>query len=224
MTKKTEIYYIENAGTDDCFANLCSDMDKEMWRFGTPTPTYGWLVEDPNQFWWANMIGNRWHEVVFQNVQDKLEKMVPHVKNYIFKLINSQAIGKTPGLDGSIHVDHDFEFNERGDGYMTACYFPNKEWEPEWGGELQFFDKDTGEIIASFFPMPNSCVIFDSNIPHRGLAPRGVNKLRKAVTMKLQVHKMWDVSDSLNFTPVSEKSLDEIRGAIGNSEIGNEQG
>lgn len=205
MNKKPlEIFFIDNAASADVFSNLAGDLNKEVWKFGTPEPTYGWEVEDPKSFWWCDLIKNRWHEVLFQHLIDRLEVVEPRVKNYVFKLINAQGIGKTFGLDGSIHTDHNFEFNEDGDGFMTFCYFPNQEWEAEWGGELQFFDEH-GNIIASYYPMPNTCVVFDSNLTHRGLAPsRDCTKLRKAITLKAQVSKFWDTDRSVVFKSVDQ--------------------
>lgn len=198
----SEIIYVDNAGSQDAFANIDSDLNKECWRYGTLAATYGWQIEDPKPMFWADFVKNRWHEVVFQNVLDKLETIDPKYKNYVFKLINSQAGGRVFGMDGSIHVDHEFEFNDDGDGFMTFCYFPNKEWEPEWGGELQFFGEN-GEIIASFLPKPNTCIVFDSNIPHRGLAPtKSCDKIRRYVSMKVQVHKMWNTTSSVNFRDI----------------------
>lgn len=209
-SKKLEIFYIENAVSQDAFANLSSDLDKEVWSYGVPEPTYGWGVEDTKNMWWCDLIKNRWHEVVYQNIIDKLETIDPNIKNYIFKIINAQAGGRTFGLDGSIHIDHDFKFNNDGDGFMTFCWFPNKEWEPEWGGELQFFDEN-GNIIASYLPMPNTCIVFDSNIPHRGLAPtRDCDKLRKYVSIKVQVHKMWNTTTSVEFKDIQRLSNGDI--------------
>lgn len=206
--KPLEIFYIENAASQDVFANLSSDLDKETWRFGTPDPTYGWDVEDTKKFWWCDLIKNRWHEVLFQEIIDRLEVVEPNVKNYIFKLINAQGFGKTYGLDGSIHVDHDFQFNDDGDGFMTFCYFPNKEWEVEWGGELQFFDEN-GNVIATYYPMPNTCIAFDSNLAHRGLGPsRDCTELRKVITFKAQVSKMWDITNSVSFKGVQSGDND----------------
>lgn len=204
-----EIIYVPNAGIQDTFANICSDLDKEMWRFGTTAATYGWDVEDPKPLFWADFIKNRWHEVLLHNIIDRLEAIDPKYKNYVFKIINAQAGGRVFGQDGSIHVDHNFEFNSDGDGFMTFCFFPNKEWETEWGGELQFFN-DEGQIIASFSPLPNTCVVFDSNIPHRGLAPtRDCTKFRKYISLKLQVHKMWNTTGSVNFRDIEQLEGDQ---------------
>jgi hypothetical protein len=201
MDKKVkEIYYLQNVAAIDVAGNLASEMDKEIWQYGVMTPTYGWTIEDPKPMWWCDFVKNRWHEALYRNIIDCLEQINPVTKNYIFKMINAQAGGRTYGIDGSIHIDHDFEFNQDGDGFMTFLYFAHTEWEAEWGGEVQFFG-DNGEIIASYTPMPNTCIVFDSNIPHRGLAPvRDCTKLRKHVSIKVQAHKMWSVTDSLEFT------------------------
>ena len=204
-----EIIYVSNASVQDTFANISSDLDKEVWRFGTTSATYGWDIEDPKPLFWCDFIKNRWHEILMHNVIDRLEQIDPKYKNYVFKLINAQAGGRVFGLDGSIHVDHDFEFNLDGDGFMTFCFFPNKEWQAEWGGELQFFN-DEGQIIASFSPQPNTCVVFDSNIPHRGLAPtRDCQNFRKYVSLKVQVHKMWNTTGSVNFKDIEKLEGDQ---------------
>ena len=90
-----------------------------------------------------------------------------------------------------IHTDKDFIWNDMGDGFMTLCFFPNKEWSPEWGGEFQFFDEN-GNVIATYYPMPNTCIVFDSDIPHRGLGPsRDCKKLRQYISFKTFVSKRW---------------------------------
>ena len=200
MDKKAkEIFYLQNVASTDTFANIAGDMDKEIWQYSVMTPTYGWGVEDPKPMWWCDFVKHRWHEALYRNIVDALERVSPETRNYNFKMINAQAGGRTHGMDGSIHVDHEFEYSQDGDGYMTFLYFANQEWESEWGGEVQFFGNN-GEIIASYTPMPNTCIVFDSNIPHRGLAPvRECIKLRKHVSLKVQAHKMWGVADSLQF-------------------------
>lgn len=203
MDRKLEIYHITDAAELDVFSNLSGDLDRDIWKFGVAEPTYAWDVEDPKPKWWCDLVKNRWHETLMHNIVDKLEKLDPNVKNYVFKLINAQGGARTHGQDGSIHVDHDFEFTEEGYGYMTFCYFPHKEWDAEWGGEIQFFDSE-GNIAAAYLPMPNTAIAFDSNIPHRGLAPtKDCPTFRKFVTLKLQVHKSW-ATEEVNFSEVKK--------------------
>ena len=195
-TKSLEIYFLDNVAASDTFANISSDLDGDIWKYGVMTPYIGAEVEDDTKFWYADMLKNRWQELLFQEIIDKLELVNPHIKNYQFKSLDVKAGGKTAGMNGEPHIDRTFNFNVEGDGYMTFCYFPNKEWKDEWGGELQFFDAD-GEVIASFLPKPNTCVVFDSNIPHRGLGPNaGSDVLRKFITYKTFVHKRWNLTDS----------------------------
>lgn len=198
-----QIYFLENVAKSDTFANISADLDKDIWQYGVIPPPVGGEVEDTTKFWYSDMLKNRWQEVLFQEIVDKLETVDPTTKNYRFKSLDVKAGGKTFGLDGSIHIDRTFQYNVEGDGYMTFCFFPNQEWEPEWGGELQFFD-DGGNIIASYLPMPNTCVVFDSNIPHRGLAPtRDCRNLRKYISFKTFVHKGW------NTTPAEFKDINQ---------------
>jgi hypothetical protein len=192
MTDKLpEIFYLEKVAQQDVFTNLVSDLKKDVWQYGVTTiNAAGFGVEDDAKFWNFSMVSNRWNEVLFQDIVDKLELLEPRTKNYNFKSLDVVAGGKTFGLDGNIHIDREFEFSSKGDGYMTFCYFPNEEWHPEWGGELQFFDQ-AGNVIASYYPMPDTCIVFDSNIPHRGLAPsRNCTEPRKFISFKVFVNKM----------------------------------
>jgi hypothetical protein len=199
-TRPLEIIFVGNAARQDTYDNVSADLDKDIWSYGVmPPKATGFEVEDTAKFWYADFSKNRWNEVLLQDIIDRLEVVAPHTKEYNFKSLSVQAGGKTFGLDGNIHIDKDFDYNSDGDGYMTICYFPQKEWEAEWGGELQFFDDD-GNIIATYYPSPNSCVVFDSNIPHRGLAPtRDCDKLRKFVSFKTFVHK-GSLSTDATFT------------------------
>jgi Rps23 Pro-64 3,4-dihydroxylase Tpa1-like proline 4-hydroxylase len=189
--KPLEIIYLENVARSDTFANVVGDVNMPGWSFGRMTDE----SEDKNTanlFWQQSMQRSNWcTEVLWYEILVRLEEVAPSTKNYQFKVSSVVCGGKTFGQDGSIHTDKDFEFNEEGDGYMTVCFFPNEEWNAEWGGEFQFFN-DTGDVIATYYPKPNTCLVFDSNIPHRGLAPtRHCNRLRKCLTYKTFVHKQW---------------------------------
>jgi hypothetical protein len=190
--RELEIYFLDNVAASDTFANISSDLDGDIWKYGVMPPYIGAEVEDDSKFWYADMLKNRWQDLLFQEIIDKLEFVNPHIKKYQFKSMDVKAGGKTDGMNGEVHIDRTFNYNVEGDGYMTFCYFPNKEWKDEWGGELQFFDAD-GDVIASFFPKPNTCIVFDSNIPHQGFGPTpGSNVLRKFITYKTFVHKNWN--------------------------------
>jgi 2OG-Fe(II) oxygenase superfamily len=189
--KPLEIFYLENVARSDTFANVVGDTDKPGWEFGRMTDE----TEDKNtaiMFWTQSMQRSHWcTEVLWYEILAKLEEVAPSTTNYQFKVKSVVCGGKTFGQDGGIHTDVDFQFSEEGDGWMTVCFFPNEEWNAEWGGEFQFFN-DEGDVIATYYPKPNTCLVFDSNIPHRGLAPiRTCNRLRKCLTYKTFVHKQW---------------------------------
>jgi hypothetical protein len=187
----SEIFYLENVLRNDTFVNIVAELKKPIWQYGRVTNPDVW-DEDTTMFWQADltlyhMVG----EQAFYEIINKLNELEPSTKKYQFKLYSAIAGGKTFGLDGGIHTDKEVEFNDMGDGFMTFCFFPNQEWNPEWGGEFQFFDQ-AGNVIATYYPMPNTCLVFDSNIPHRGLAPnRDCKKLRTYLSFKTFVSKKW---------------------------------
>lgn len=189
--KSKEIFYLTDVLRVDTFNNVCAELDNPIWQFGRVTNPEVW-DEDTNIFWQAELSLNHLiSDVAFYEIQNKLTQLSPETANYQFKMYHAIAGGKTFGLDGGIHTDKEIDFNDMGDGFMTFCFFPNREWNPEWGGEFQFFD-DNGNVIATYYPMPNTCLVFDSNIPHRGLSPsRDCKKLRKYISYKTFVSKKW---------------------------------
>ena len=189
MARPLEIIYMENVARPDTWANVISDTNQGIWEYGRKTDEDD---TDGNVFWQANMARSHWcAEVLWYEILVKLAETAPATEKYNFKVTEVVCGGKTFSQDGSIHTDKDFQFNEEGDGFMTVCFFPNEEWNPEWGGEFQFFN-DSGDVIATYYPKPNTCLVFDSNIPHRGLAPtRKCQQLRKCLTYKTFVHKQW---------------------------------
>ncbi len=199
MNKRpAEIFYLENVLREDTFANIVSELRKPIWQYGRVTNPDAW-DEDTTTFWQADLsMYNLVGEQAFFEIISKLNEADPNTQQYQFKLYSAIAGGKTFGLDGGIHTDKDVDFNDMGDGFMTFCFFPNREWNPEWGGEFQFFDEE-GNVIATYYPMPNTCLVFDSNIPHRGLGPnRDCKKLRVYLSFKTFVSKKWYLDNNRN--------------------------
>lgn len=56
------------------------------------------------------------------------------------------------------------------DDSVTALFYPNPEWVPEYGGETIFYD-DTGEIADAVAPAPGRLCIFHGCIQHKGSPP-----------------------------------------------------
>lgn len=198
MNRQLEIFYLDNVLRFDTFANIKGELEKPIWQFGRVTNPDAW-DEDTTVFWQADLtLTNIVADVAFYEIINRLNELDPNTAKWQFKLYSAIAGGKTFGLDGGIHTDKDVEFNDMGDGFMTFCFFPNEEWNPEWGGEFQFFDQ-AGNVIATYYPMPNTCLVFDSNIPHRGLAPnRDCKKLRQYISYKTFVSKKWYLDQQNN--------------------------
>lgn len=53
---------------------------------------------------------------------------------------------------------------------VSVIFFVNRQWEPDWGGELIFFDGNH-EARACVTPQPGRAVIFSNNILHRPNLP-----------------------------------------------------
>lgn len=190
MHKTPEIFFIENATQPYIFENICNEFETlDSWRWQKPCPhDKPFDIEDDTFFWITDIKKNNWSEPIFLDIIEQLNILDPNTKNYNFKLNWAYGAAKTQGLDGTIHVDKQFEFNEQNEGYMTFVYYPMKEWNVEWGGELQFFD-DKGNIVTTFIPKPNTAIIFDSNLMHRSLAPRKKDIVKHFITYKTFVNK-----------------------------------
>ena len=69
-------------------------------------------------------------------------------------------------------------------GGMTAIYFANDEWQPDWQGELVFYDK-AGEPYFVVAPKPGRLCLFTGEIVHRGGVPSPLcRKQRLTVVLK----------------------------------------
>ena len=94
-------------------------------------------------------------EIVFQNT-DKEKKLTlsdVYVNFYSFS---------TPT---GIHVDSTKQ------GNLTALFFPNLEWNPQWGGEILFYEDSLLSVKEAICFIPNRLILFDSSIPHCAKQP-----------------------------------------------------
>ena len=49
---------------------------------------------------------------------------------------------------------------------LVALYYVNITWNPEWGGETLFYEKDRKTIKLASPYVPNRLMIFDGKVPH----------------------------------------------------------
>lgn len=69
--------------------------------------------------------------------------------------------GKNSFLD--IHVDYNLHPIERKQRRLNLILFLNSEWEQNWGGALEFWNKDVSACDQSILPIFNRCVLFECN-------------------------------------------------------------
>lgn len=85
------------------------------------------------------------------------------------------------GPRGHLDVHVDFNYIEERDLHRRAniLVYMNKNWKPEWGGNIELWDKDVKKCHHSFSPIFNRCVVFATNeISYHGVTavkcPEGV--------------------------------------------------
>lgn len=122
---------------------------------------------------------------------EKSPKTISSVYNFIIKELvqssfNLESIalnGQSLGQNGTTHIDSYYNT-----GYRTLMVFINHKWQKEWGGEFQLLENNNNKakIIKTIEYVPGRIIIFDGNIPHRGLAPTVPYIVRKSLIFRLK--------------------------------------
>jgi Rps23 Pro-64 3,4-dihydroxylase Tpa1-like proline 4-hydroxylase len=82
----------------------------------------------------------------------------------------------------SYYLHRDCAAHER---HVTALYYANLEWQPDWGGETIYFNDDEDAELA-ITPRPGRLVIARGAILHRGSVPtRSCHEERYTLAYKL---------------------------------------
>jgi len=77
-----------------------------------------------------------------------------------------------PGGRLDVHLDFNYIEERKLHRRLNLLIYLNPKWSPEWGGQIQLWDKDVEHCAASFDPVFNRCVIFEtSNISFHGVVP-----------------------------------------------------
>lgn len=155
-----QVYRVENFLTEkevESFDHFCGHYVWEMDGFSHTTE---------KMFWKKDMWESKWGKClpIEETFRSKLEQLF-NIKLETERLyLNGQAHGQC----GSIHSDL-LEDSDPNAQYITAVYYVNKQWSPEFGGFTVVIDKN--QLMHIVYPKPNSIVIFDSGLPHVGLEP-----------------------------------------------------
>lgn len=126
-------------------------------------------------FWGKNLYGRGSDEMknmILTRIQDNTNKK--------FKIIHAYVNGQTYGLDGTFHQD-----TPQDNVYSLVIYISGitKDNISEIGGYTEFIRDNKIERVE---PYKGRAVIFNSNIFHRGLAPKVKHILRKSVAVILE--------------------------------------
>jgi Rps23 Pro-64 3,4-dihydroxylase Tpa1-like proline 4-hydroxylase len=70
-----------------------------------------------------------------------------------------------------VHVDFNFIEDRQLHRRLNILIYFNKDWKPEWGGNIELWDEDVKVCRRSFLPVFNRCVVFETNeISYHGVA------------------------------------------------------
>lgn len=80
-----------------------------------------------------------------------------------------------PGGKLDVHVDFNFIAERQLYRRLNLLLYLNARWETSWGGQFQLWDKDVKICSATFDPVLNRCIIFEtSDISYHGVVPVGL--------------------------------------------------
>jgi hypothetical protein len=83
-------------------------------------------------------------------------------------LADSELIGGGMHVTGprgrlDVHVDFNTITDRQLHRRLNILVYLNKNWNPQWGGNLELWDKDMKTCVQSFSPDFNRCVVFETN-------------------------------------------------------------
>ncbi len=97
-----------------------------------------------------------------------------------------------------VHVDFNYIEDRQLHRRLNILIYFNKEWRPEWGGNIELWDKDVQNCVHSFSPIFNRCVVFETNeISYHGVTsvncpPNTARKSFAAYYYTKEAPQGWD--------------------------------
>ena len=91
-----------------------------------------------------------------------------------------------------VHADFNRHREMRLDRRLNLLVYMNPDWQPEWGGELELWDRDMSRCAQRVQPVGGRCVIFSTSEtsfhghPHPLACPEGVS--RRSLAMYYYTH------------------------------------
>lgn len=62
----------------------------------------------------------------------------------------------------AIHADYNYHPQTKLDRRLNVILYLNKNWDPSWGGQLEFWDQDMTKCVQSIDPFYNRLVVFST--------------------------------------------------------------
>jgi SM-20-related protein len=197
---------IDDVFDADTHAKIFSFLSLPTWGFGWKSD-----VRNEHSFWHKHFAGNIRPDHVDSagagqqyDCAEELKRRAPLIYDqwlalsaapgpmHRCALTRCYANGFTYGNDGSVHTD------SRTEGSLTAVYYPNPSWDPNWGGETVLFNQAKTDIDTSVDPRPNRLVVFPGIVPH---VARGVSRtcpvMRITLVFKMERPLPTEIPDSL---------------------------
>jgi hypothetical protein len=178
----------------DTLRKCLNYLNKGNWSYGWPSDT-----DIPFGHWNLNLTNT-----TKNNPTDVTSRLPNEHFMQVWQLINKDFFGgqakltrcyanrHTYGVEGYIHTD-----TERTQDQTCVVYL-NEDWDPNWGGETNFYNREHTEIIKSVLPKYGRTAIFPGNIPH---CAKGVTRICPEVRTTL----MFKVSiDPKSLYPAEE--------------------
>ena len=80
-----------------------------------------------------------------------------------------------------VHVDFNFIEDRQLHRRLNILIYFNKDWKPEWGGNIELWDADVKKCHHSYSPVFNRCVVFETNdVSYHGVTavkcPEGLSR------------------------------------------------
>jgi Rps23 Pro-64 3,4-dihydroxylase Tpa1-like proline 4-hydroxylase len=77
-----------------------------------------------------------------------------------------------PGGHLDVHIDFNYIEDRKLHRRLNLLLYLNETWDPSWGGQFQLWNEDVTKCEATFDPVFNRCVIFEtSEISFHGVVP-----------------------------------------------------
>ena len=98
-------------------------------------------------------------------------------------LADEQLVGGGIHITGAgghldVHVDFNFIKDRQLHRRLNLLLYLNDPWQKDWGGQFELWDSEVKHCAATFDPIFNRCVIFETNeVSFHGVVPVSPNRL-----------------------------------------------